>query len=1294
MNIAMLRTYVLSLAVMLVAGACSGAGGCGCGVEDLPPGGVPGDQTIEGGAQLRISQSGFSTLTELIPAVLQDTLGAGAACVPAGGFGVLVGDIDFCHLNDGTCTPGCGVDLNVDDISISVPADDRLRISMQFDVAVDVPVRFDPIFGGNSSCNIIATSNNLLITMDVNFDIDPATGELELNLLDIPDLDISIGLDASDCGFIIDSVASLVSSVLNGLSSVLGVGFIRDLLTPVLEPIIQGLLPDPLGFEGMANMGGLIGTPTANTNALMEARVVPGGYVHLEGGGMSLGIITGINSDEDPSTRSPDLDSEPALCVPPFAAPDFGAAPANLALSSRSNFLLNPADIFRGIPEANGDIVIGASETMLDQIGHHLIASGAFCVNIGTETIPQLNLGAIGLLVPSFAELGTAEGNDPLLLVTRPAKPMDFTIGDGTETSPSLTMHLSEFSLDFYAFLFERYTRGFTVTLDMNIGINLEFTTDANGNPAILPMLVGLEAANINVTVQNEEFLREDKATLETLFPTILDLVLPLVTGGLGEIALPEIAGFQMNNLSVEHVVTAEDDFLAIFASLGAGSTMNLLGERYPSVRALAEALTPEPAVRAIAKAELVDVIAPLPAQMRTSLYSGIGQKPGVKLNLDTHDQLGRELEWTWNIDGGISRPFIRGGEVTIEDGAFNFQGRYQLQLRARPVGDARAWDLETTPIDVVIDSVGPRILLSKAERSGKHITIPAFDNVYHDDVEIALGTLRGNAPVTEWNREGEFSLELAEELADDGVLQVFARDPQGNLSSTTFRIFDAEERSAGNGGCSAGGGASTWAGLFLLLAVMGLRRKSSLRAVLSKAPVAIALLVGLSAAPGCSCSGDPAGTSCVLDEDCVGLCEEGEIGQCFEDTCRCLNDLPYGRIGQFSAMDMAADGTVWVSAYASEYGDLVVAATKDMGRIPNTAWQYVDGVPEGPVVLPANGVRGGIKADGDDVGQYTDIAVTADGVAMVSYFDKTTGSLKFAANYDGEWHSHIVDVGDLSGDDITLNKLSGQYSAISLSASGIPAIAYFNRVGNTTEVRIAKATGASPRGSGEWTIDMIDSAEVPVVEEEADVLTIPFGTGLFIELVRGLDDSLIAAYYDRINGDLKLAREVSGSFEVETLATDGDVGWYPSIEVDAQGVLHASYVDARNQDLLYINDADGVAELVDDGYRIVGTTEDGLPIPEFHFVGDDSSLVLVSGKVYIAYQDATTHELLVATASEGGVWGHTAVVGDEVPFIGAYGFFANAKFDGSDITMSTFVLDQANSDSWVELFEQSVVID
>ena len=54
------------------------------------------------------------------------------------------------------------------------------------------------------------------------------------------------------------------------------------------------------------------------------------------------------------------------------------------------------------------------------------------------------------------------------MLVLRPQEALDFTIGDGTKSSPRLQMHIRNLEVDLYAFIFERYVRGLTVNLNAN----------------------------------------------------------------------------------------------------------------------------------------------------------------------------------------------------------------------------------------------------------------------------------------------------------------------------------------------------------------------------------------------------------------------------------------------------------------------------------------------------------------------------------------------------------------------------------------------------------------------------------------------------------------------------------------------------------------------------------------------------------------------------------------------------------------------------------------------------------
>jgi len=153
------------------------------------------------------------------------------------------------------------------------------------------------------------------------------------------------------------------------------------------------------------------------------------------------------------------------------------------------------------------------------------------------------------------------------------------------------------------------------------------------------------------------------------------------------------------------------------------------------------------------------------------------------------------------------------------------------------------------------------------------------------------------------------------------------------------------------------------------------------------------------------------------------------------------------------------------------------------------------------------------------------------------------------------------------------------------------------------------------------------------------------------------------------------------------------DAGWWPSVAVDGTGTVHVAYVGATADDLKYITDATGsTPEIIDDGYRIVGTTVDGLPKPEFHFVGEDASLQLVSGSApMVVYQDATTQELLMANRYSDGTWARIGIAGATDPWPGAYGFFASTALRSNDIVMSTWVINlpaaNALDDNWVEVF-------
>ncbi|HEU0033306.1 MAG TPA: MYXO-CTERM sorting domain-containing protein [Kofleriaceae bacterium] len=1294
-------------------GACGNLGGCGaCGAsQPLPPGGLPPDQTVEGGAQIRVTPQGFNKLTSILPGVINSSLSNGF-CVPtgqAGSFGTFGTGVRWCTTTQGTCAPGCKVDVTLNSLTPTVTNQQTMNLRLSTAVHTSVPID-GKVIGIGFSCTLNANSNNLNGDVDIAFGIDPATGELTIHVARINSFQTNLSF--SGCSVLSD-IANLLSSFVD---SFLG-QFIIQLLTPTIDDLIQNFLPSPLGIAGMMDVGNLLENVSPGTTASMEARIVPGGYVSLNNGGMSLGVITGLNADEDISTRTPGLASEPALCVPPLTAPNFGAPPASLPITTRSTFALNVANEFNGAPDPGADLAMGISETTLDLAGHHMVTSGAMCLGVGTSFINQLNVGTIGILVPSLSELQSDAGNDPLLLVTRPTRPLDFTIGDNTEASPALTIGVSHLEVDFYAFLYERYVRAFTLDLSLNIGVNLTFE-QMPGQPAVIkPSLVGISKDKVQLVALNTQFVRETPQELETKLPAVFDLVTPLL-GDLPPINVPTFAGFSLENLSIQHVVTNQDDFLALFASLGTNQALRGLAQHdrfaLDAVTKL-EAQIPTAQAQSAGTSRFLRVTTPPPDQIRAALDGKGGAMPEVVFDVDRYDAFGRELEWAYNLNGGMFHVYQPGGTLAIRDGAFAWQGKYTIGLKSRVKGDYHTVS-QTSYKTVNVDSVGPRVLADKATWDDGIYELQTWDIVSGAYLQYAFSKPGAAGPESPWMDGSTIQLSRVDmdPYLVDNEFALYAKDEAGNVTIALIAPFHGQP---GEGGCNCdASGGPTPGGILLVLVVGGILLAPRRRVLVQLArryngiaTVAVwaGLSITLSLVPGCSC-GKNAAKSCDTAADCgEDYCPQGQIPFCIDNTCVCSDDIILGKLGPYSDVAVGADGSTWVSAYHQEYGDLVVAKVDPLaGRVPDEAWEWVDGVPEGPVIVPDSKYRHGIAEKGADVGMYTSIAVAPDGTPVVTYFDRDTASLKFAARVGGVWQSHVIEQG--TGDLAETGALIGMYTSLTLrSDDGRPGVAYLAHVADTVngaraEVRFAAAQTTLPTSAADWMTWTVDTAPLPPDDpNNPNIYPLPEGLGLFVDAARLPTQAPVVVYYDRSAGELKLAKfnTTTGQFAAPVVLAGGgnvDAGWSPSVGVDAQGVVHVAYVDSTNDDLMYVTDAAGATPaLVDDGRRIVGTTADGLPKPEYHFVGDDAGMVLANAGTLpmIAYQDATTQELLLATRKTDGTWTHVSIAGATDPWPGAYGFFAADTIAGTDIVMSSWVIDQQASENWVEVFKRPTTI-
>ncbi|MBP8296132.1 MAG: hypothetical protein KAX84_08490 [Burkholderiales bacterium] len=242
--------------------------------------------------------------------------------------------------------------------------------------------------------------------------------------------------------------------------------------------------------------------------------------------------------------------------------------------------------------------------------------------------------------------------------------------------------------------------------------------------------------------------------------------------------------------------------------------------------------------------------------------------------------------------------------------------------------------------------------------------------------------------------------------------------------------------------------------------------------------------------------------------------------------------DDPINSVGIYTSIAVGNDGRPVISHFDTTSNSLKVA------KCANAA---CTGVASNSVVdNPAN-----------EVGTYTSIAIGNDGLPVISYHDETAGALKVAkcANAACTGAATITTV-DGSANDV------GEYTSIAIGADGLPVISYRDRTANTVNV----AHCANPACTGAATITSVAASSdftgnntalaigadgLPVIAHVdnsaerglsltrcstpactgAAITSMIDGTGTMVAIAIGSDGLPLVAYYDNQVGDLKAAK-------------------------------------------------------------------------------------------------------------------------------------------------------------------------
>lgn len=685
--------WVVVVACIVIAVSGCGGGCGGCGMQPIP-GGFPSAKRAPNAGQVRITQSGLASISSDPAALLNSVGGAMNGVLSFNAPASCGGSTPVCCPNGNPVNP-CGP-INID---LSMHPGDLPRMELRpaqgasrLDVVIrarvktvmDIPVGI-PIVG---NCGIkidtnAGTPDDITINAPISFAQDATAGTTR------------VVVGAVTIGNLASEDVALTGSVGCQLAS-LGIGFFLGILTDQITGAIQSAIQDQtckacpsgavgecgpfatactnqvcmegtqclqeLGIAGRLPAYALFGSLSPGTTGALDMYEVAGGYATTNSNGIALGLLGGMQPGGVARDKcGPSATEPPAVTIP------------------QSAFFQGNTRPDTGQPF---DVGIGIHKAQLAQFAWAGYDGGILCLTIGGSTIEQLNTDTLSLLSRSLGDL--VESRAPMAIGLRPQSPPVITLGkntfkdDGSGNQvldvPLLDLKFNQMEIDFFTSIDDQYVRVFTLVTDVHLPIGLQVM----GMGQLTPVIGSISDAFTNLSVKNSEAVTESPAQLAALFPTLLNLVLPQLSGGLSPVSLPSIGGL---NLSVTSITSVDNDsFLAIFANLVTATNL-------PPVI---------PTVTLAGVTEGDPKLARRPAQWKGA------RAPSVHLDLGTDLGTDPGLEWSYRVNSGTWSAWSTNPRPSISSEVFWLAGQHKIEVHARQIGKPETISTQPALVEVV----------------------------------------------------------------------------------------------------------------------------------------------------------------------------------------------------------------------------------------------------------------------------------------------------------------------------------------------------------------------------------------------------------------------------------------------------------------------------------------------------------------------------------------------------------------------------------------------------------------
>lgn len=1069
-----------------------------------------------------------------------------------------------------------------------------------------------------------------------------------------------------------------------------------------------------LGADVKLDAGALLQSIDPGAEAQLGVRAFLGSYVETFNNGLQLAARLG--GDPDPQS----------LCVPMRPSPaksndscrDGKVCPSLEALND-TNLVYNPST------ESDEEFHIGAGISMsgLNQVLWSAYSSGLLCLSISGEAdgLDMLSTSLVSLFVKSLGNLTYGE-DQPLMLQLRPQYPPEVDFKEDRGQGAELDVKIPELHLDFYTIVDQRYMRIFTLQVDVSLPLGLHVANNTL-DIAIGDLTQAIDPASVKV--HNVEMVQASQVeTLARNIPTLIGSVSGLLGDDLiPPIEIPDIEGIELQVVGPGTTMIEENGDAA---ALGVFFRLGFAAEDLSGLRGRLEPAITDAQIDQKDPRELRQAIVAKQAKNQSFGYQDL--MPDVRLTMATTGAPSHNVEYAYRINGGPWSFWQEGPELHVDNPILAMEDRFDIEVTARMRGDGRTGAKRNAHIEIINDYTAPTIALDV--KNGR-VFADIEDNVYpQEDLTMQVRFDEGawqNAPigqaiaVQDRIQDGPVRVEVRAE-DPSGNQRTVART-FGEKPAPAANHHAATQDTAG---CATSTQQSGWLAAIAVFFTLWLRRKrptTRLQSAASPAYVALSILALLLLALNTSAcvdnakelrgAGAPCVPECGDDQTCVdGVCEDayvcdthddcehGEIckqGACLPSECStsdecanlscedgtlpfcdyddyptveagecvCSDGVPMREYGSWLNMLELNDGGVVALAYHNYYGDLILG---ELQSDDTFEWSFIDGVPEGPIELPPAGRRAGIKAKGDDAGNYVSVVhQDRDGIDVlhaayqyVSDEDSTTRLRYARATHDnGAWDWTFIDLTDefVPGlfaeivlrpgatiepddeDDEPITEDGGiaiffMTADIELDADDDNPAEYY------AELSAAYAATQDPETAEDFEITTgIDQSinQVPCGGFCAKRTACVEATNTCAPDASGCDDC------DEDNGESCVLIDGSAQCAV-TQSANGPafetipqgVGLFTSALVDEDGTLHIAYYDQRHGLLKYQQltiDEDHIVPT--DGPMIIDGEVDGVSTGD---VGRWTKMLAQDGDIFIFYEDAGRAELRAARVAGSDV--------------------------------------------------------